>query len=340
MSPLFRGTRAALAKRNSVPPPSGLSYGTNPATYVEDSAISTNSATVTGIVTSYSVSPALPDGLSLNTSTGAITGTPTTPTAAATYVVTASNSGGSTTCNLSITISLNILGMSPLVWLRADTGVTQAGTVSAIEDQSSNDNDFVQNTAGNRPAYNATDADFNGGPSIDTTGSKWLVSDGTVAYGANGFTAYLVFKAAAGLDAYMFGHQQDAGNFHYLTGDNNGSIGVRHSAGTASWKNASNEWAGGVAKTVCWGHPVGPGSHAAAFLRINGVAETLTTLGGNNGNPAAADVTAVIGLGSDAPGSLPHAFKFVEFILFSTVHSDGDKALVEAELKRKHAHYV
>ncbi len=85
--------------------PSGLSYGTNPASYAEDSAISTNSATVTGTGITFSVSPALPTGLSLNASTGAITGTPTTPTASAVYVVTATNSGGSTTCDVTIAIT-------------------------------------------------------------------------------------------------------------------------------------------------------------------------------------------------------------------------------------------
>ena len=54
---------------------------------------------------SYSVSPALPAGLTLNTSTGVITGTPTAVTATATYTVTASNSAGSTTATLSITVN-------------------------------------------------------------------------------------------------------------------------------------------------------------------------------------------------------------------------------------------
>jgi hypothetical protein len=85
--------------------PSGLTYSTNPASYSEDSAIASNSPTVTGVVSNYSVSPALPTGLSLNASTGVITGTPTTPTASAVYTITASNSGGSTTVDLTIVIT-------------------------------------------------------------------------------------------------------------------------------------------------------------------------------------------------------------------------------------------
>ncbi len=84
--------------------PSGLSY-TTPVTYTIGAAITNNSPTVTGSVTSYSVTPALPAGLSLNTSTGVISGTPTTATAAANYVVTATNSGGSTTATVNITVN-------------------------------------------------------------------------------------------------------------------------------------------------------------------------------------------------------------------------------------------
>ena len=68
--------------------------------------------TVSGTVSSYSVSPALPAGLSLNTTTGVISGIPTATAAKATYLITASNAGGDTTFSLSLTVvwagSLNV----------------------------------------------------------------------------------------------------------------------------------------------------------------------------------------------------------------------------------------
>ena len=89
----------------SVQPPSALSYTTATAVYIKGTAITPNSPTSTGgALTSYSVSPALPAGLSLSTSTGIISGTPTAVTATASYTVTASNSAGSTTATLSITV--------------------------------------------------------------------------------------------------------------------------------------------------------------------------------------------------------------------------------------------
>jgi len=61
--------------------------------------------TVSGSVTSCSVAPALPAGLTLNTTTGVISGTPTAAAVVTTYTVTASNAGGSTTFAIAITIN-------------------------------------------------------------------------------------------------------------------------------------------------------------------------------------------------------------------------------------------
>lgn len=84
--------------------PSALSY-TSPNVYTTGSAITSLTPTVTGAVDSYSVSPALPTGLSLNTTTGVISGTPTADTAEATYVVTATNLGGTATASIVITVN-------------------------------------------------------------------------------------------------------------------------------------------------------------------------------------------------------------------------------------------
>ena len=91
----------------SVSPPSGLSYTTPAADYTQGTPITANSPTSAGgAVASYSVSPGLPVGLTLNTITGVINGTPTAVTATASYIVTASNASGSTTASLSITVNV------------------------------------------------------------------------------------------------------------------------------------------------------------------------------------------------------------------------------------------
>ena len=92
VSLLFCGCGGGPGSVITLQPPSALSYTTATADYTVGTAITPNSPTSTGgAVTSYSVSPALPAGLSLSTSTGIITGTPTAVTATASYTVTASN---------------------------------------------------------------------------------------------------------------------------------------------------------------------------------------------------------------------------------------------------------
>ncbi len=86
--------------------PTALSYATNTANYIVNSPITNNFPTNTGgTVISYSVNPALPSGLSFSTTTGIISGTPSAITGSASYVVTATNTGGNATTTLTITVN-------------------------------------------------------------------------------------------------------------------------------------------------------------------------------------------------------------------------------------------
>src|SRR5690606_10594567 len=91
--------------------PSNLVYVPGDAVYAVATAIDTNKATVTGVVDSFTVAPALPAGLSLNALTGAITGTPTLAAASAQYVVSAHNVSG----NTKDTLTLQVLEQAPIV---------------------------------------------------------------------------------------------------------------------------------------------------------------------------------------------------------------------------------
>ena len=85
--------------------PSGLSYINNQS-YLVGTAITTLSPTLTstgGATVSYTAT--LPDGLSIDSSTGNIAGTPTTAIVAADYTITATNSAGNTTFPLNITVT-------------------------------------------------------------------------------------------------------------------------------------------------------------------------------------------------------------------------------------------
>jgi hypothetical protein len=85
--------------------PDNLIYPT-PAVFVEGAPIAPITPAVSGgPVTGYSVTPTLPTGLSIDPSTGVISGTPTIITAGADYTVTAVNSGGKTTATLNLTVN-------------------------------------------------------------------------------------------------------------------------------------------------------------------------------------------------------------------------------------------
>jgi phosphotransferase system IIA component len=86
-----------------------------PDVFVYGTAISSQSPTNTGgPPDSYSVSPALPSGLSLDPTTGVISGTPTAVAGAADYVVTATNVTASSTFTINITVNQAVLTVSGL----------------------------------------------------------------------------------------------------------------------------------------------------------------------------------------------------------------------------------
>ena len=106
----------AYFSNQSVVPPSALSYTPASASGTVGTAITSLNPTVTGTVTSYSVSPTLPVGLSISTSTGVISGTPTAVSASASYTVTATNGTGSTTATVTIEVVAAPVGSTFAGW--------------------------------------------------------------------------------------------------------------------------------------------------------------------------------------------------------------------------------
>lgn len=107
-------TSAVLSITVNDQQPSALSYTAGTPTYTVGLPIAANNPTNSGgTVVSYSVSPNLPAGMNIRTTSGVISGTPTAAAAGTSYTVTAVNSGGSTTATLSITVNPSPLATAP-----------------------------------------------------------------------------------------------------------------------------------------------------------------------------------------------------------------------------------
>jgi gliding motility-associated-like protein/uncharacterized repeat protein (TIGR01451 family) len=88
--------------------PSGLSY-TTPNVYTKGLLITALTPTVSGgAVTGYTINPSLPTGLVIDAISGVISGTATVISAASNYTVTASNTGGSVTAVVNITVNSDV----------------------------------------------------------------------------------------------------------------------------------------------------------------------------------------------------------------------------------------
>ena len=84
-------------------PPTALSYSSPSNIFTVGSPIVNNIPTNTGgVIASYSVYPSLPSGLTMNTSTGIISGTLTEGTVQTEYIITGTNTGGTVTSTVSI----------------------------------------------------------------------------------------------------------------------------------------------------------------------------------------------------------------------------------------------
>jgi hypothetical protein len=106
-----------------------LFYPSKKPTYAQNIAIENNTPVVTGTATSFSINNTLPAGLSFNTTTGVISGTPTALSAAAQYIVTVNLQGGGTGLDtLTIAVAVGTPPGAPTN-VTAVAGVAQA-TVS------------------------------------------------------------------------------------------------------------------------------------------------------------------------------------------------------------------
>jgi hypothetical protein len=162
------GTSGSSSSTSSAP--SDLSYPTPPA-FAVGAAITPLTPTVTGTVTGYTISPALPAGLTLNATTGVISGTPSAAAAPTNYTVTASNSAGSTTD----TLSLEVNAVTPAFTYPSLVATFQVGSAA----------NFAPTSTGGAVATWAVSPALPAGLSIDATTGTISGTPSTATLAAN-----------------------------------------------------------------------------------------------------------------------------------------------------------
>ncbi len=244
--------------------PSALSYAGTPFTFTEYQAITTATPTSSGgAITNCTSAPGLPAGLSLNTSTCAISGTPTTVQGATAYTITASNSGGSTTANINITV---------IAYPNKRIFVTSAGYLPGVQFTTPTTADTLCNSDVGKPLGTGTYKAMIVSPLVRvacTLGNcllsgllehiDWVFVANTTYYQNDGVTV-IAMTNGNGLMPAGFTNSVNPAHSKYWTGLNN------------NWTTSSDHcssWGSTATNSSCGGS--GPNNSAASFTDNWGV---------------------------------------------------------------------
>jgi hypothetical protein len=210
------------------------------------------------------------------------------------------------------------------LWLRADLGITlNGGTVSAWADQSgtgdSNKN-CTQGTAANQPTYNASDAGYNGKPTLSFDGTNdfmvsavWSVAPTTVGTVlavcecASSGTRIIFCFASAGGSGELYANGGGATDLHYYQG-------------------ADISLAGEADITAKHVYQIDRNGASTAYYQ-----DALTALGSGNAGSGALD-RVILGSNDPSAPSNPLQGKIAEVISYNRIITTAERSRVMSYL--------
>jgi hypothetical protein len=220
----------------------------------------TNSSTG-GAIASYAISPAAPAGLTFNTSTGQLSGTPTSTQSATAYTITATNAAGSATATFTLTVSsaAPAFSLSSVAETRvattAITGYTITSTGAPITSYS-----YV-GTLPSGLAFSTSTGLITGTPTETRTATTYTI----IGASASGETATATYQLrvtgdigdtgpGGGVIFYYLAAGFSCGPNFNATGSPTGGkckwLEVAPTTGANAWTDAAYPWSGNTTTTV------------------------------------------------------------------------------------------
>lgn len=184
------------------------------------------------------------------------------------------------------------------LWLRADLGVTQSGTISAWADQSGNANDGAQSTSGNRPTYLTDGGDGRPAASFDGSTDLIEVTDAASIGSTTAFSASVWIRTGATFptDGTIIA-QWGATERFLMRVETGGNLVVSISDGTAGTATVSAALAVSTWYLVSFTYDgAGSGNSGRLKVYVNAVQKTPSfsgTVPASTGNP-----TTILSIGS------------------------------------------
>lgn len=219
-----------------------------------------------------------------------------------------------------------------VVWLRADAGVTQSGTVDAWADQSGNS--LIATGAGAlRPSFVASDANFNNLPVINFantgTNKHLVIADNDILDNTTGFSLFVVFRTSLTAGNYsLLSKRTSAGvDQSYMTWVNAGQLSSRAAANTITGGTINNTTTY-VASTIY----TGSASTVASFL--NGTSATSGAAPTSIPNNASSLFVGAFDVSGGETRNLPGSI--AEALVYTSTLNAAQRQIVENYLAAKY----